>query len=457
MDRHGARHHRGRFDPTPVTARWTVNLHQSNVAGMALPKSGYSGTRRHTSWRLLIAISIGNALEWFDFVIYGYFAEIISRNFFSANDRTVSLLVTFGIFGAAFIVRPIGAVVIGNYADRYGRKPALTLTIALMTIGTAVIAFTPPLNSIGFLAPTLVVAARICQGFSAGGEFGSATALLAEHDAKSRGFYTSWQFASQALTAILATGAGAALSNALTSVQLDTWGWRVPFVFGILIGPVGYYIRKRIDESTEFELARHDKVPLQDIMRGAKERLLIAIGMVVVPTVVAYTLLFIPTFVVRQLGLPIRLAFEVGLITSASQLVLIPMIGALSDKWQRLPIAAFSVVGILLFTYPLFAALISKPTLTSLLVFQFCITVLAAGYAGVLPALMSELFPTSVRSTGLSISYALAVAIFGGFAPFINASLIGLTGSKLVPAYYLILAAAVTLIALRSASKLGAK
>lgn len=432
-------------------------MHKSNVGDMALPKSGDSGSRRHTSWRLLIAISIGNALEWFDFVIYGYFAEIISRNYFSANDRTVSLLVTFGIFGAAFIVRPIGAVVIGNYADRYGRKPALTLTITLMTIGTAVIAFTPPFNLIGFMAPILVIAARICQGFSAGGEFGSATALLAEHDAKSRGFYASWQFASQALTAMLASGMGAALTNALTDVQLDTWGWRIPFVFGILIGPVGYYIRKRIDESTEFELARRDKAPLREILQGAKERVLIAIGMVVVPTVVAYTLLFIPTFVVRQLGLPIKVAFEVGLMTSVSQLVLIPIIGALSDKWRRLPIAVISVVGIMVLTYPSFAALISTPTLTSLLIFQFCITILAAGYAGVLPALMSELFPTSVRSTGLSISYAISVTVFGGFAPFINTSLIGLTGSKLVPAYYLMLAAGVTLMALRSARKLGAK
>jgi MHS family proline/betaine transporter-like MFS transporter len=414
-----------------------------------VPKN--SKSPQPTNWRLLFAVSIGNALEWFDFVIYGYFADVISRNFFSTTNRTVSLLVTFGIFGAAFILRPVGAVILGNYADRHGRKPALTLAITLMTFGTGIIALTPPAASIGLIASALIVTARICQGFSAGGEFGSATALLSERDAKSRGFYTSWQFASQALAAMLATGAGAALSNALTDVQLDRWGWRIPFIFGMIIGPVGYYIRKRIDESPEFQPAQ--RTPLREILAAHKGPLLTTVGMVVVLTVVSYTLLFIPTFVVRQLGLPIRIAFEVGLITSAGQLLLIPLIGALSDRWQRLPIAMLCAAGILLFSYPLLATLISTPTLTNLLIFQFCITVLAAGYAGVLPALMAGLFPASVRSTGLSISYALAVAIFGGFAPFINTSLIELTGSKLVPAYYLMFAAALTLVALDRARK----
>jgi MHS family proline/betaine transporter-like MFS transporter len=185
------------------------------------------------SWRLVMAASIGNALEWFDLVVYGFFAVIIARLFFPAGNDTVSLLLTLGTFGVSFFMRPLGAIVLGTYADRAGRKAALTLSILLMMIGTLVIVLLPTYASIGMAAPLILVAARLVQGFSAGGEFGSATAFLAEHEPARRGFFASWQVASQGLTTLLAAGFGAVLTHQLTPQQLDAWGWRVPFLFGL--------------------------------------------------------------------------------------------------------------------------------------------------------------------------------------------------------------------------------
>ena len=415
-------------------------------------------SRTHSErWRVLIAISAGNALEWFDFIIYGYFAVTIANHFFPAGYKAASLLLSLGTFGVAFVMRPFGAIIIGNYADRFGRKRALTLTISLMMFGTAIIAFTPTYSAIGPAAPVLIVCARILQGFSAGGEFGSATAYLAEQDPKRRGFFASWQFASQAMTAVIATGFGAILSSALSGEQLDAWGWRLPFYFGLCIGPVAFYIRRQIDESVEFHSAQISSSPFREVLSHAKKNLLVAIGAVVVFTVATYTLIFMPTFAVRQLGLPLSVGFKVGLVTSVLQMVLVPIVGTLSDRWGRLPISYAATIAMLLAIYPLFSNLIAVPTLGNLLLSHICIGGLIACYAGALPAMMSELFPARIRTTGISISYSLGVTIFGGFAPFINASLIQLSGSKLIPCYYLMIAAAITLIALGGARRLGIK
>ena len=193
--------------------------------------------------RAVAAASIGNALEWFDFVVYGFFAVTIAKLFFPTGNESVSLLLALATFGVTFFVRPLGAIVLGGYADRYGRKAAFTLTIGLMIIGTAMIAVTPVYATVGLLAPLLIVLARIVQGVSAGGEFGSATAFLAEQNPQRRGFFGSWQFASQGLTTILATGFGVTLTSLLSSEELERWGWRVPFIFGLLIAPVAWYIR----------------------------------------------------------------------------------------------------------------------------------------------------------------------------------------------------------------------
>src|SRR5581483_6764544 len=188
-------------------------------------------------WRAVLATSIGNALEWFDLVVYGFFAVVIAKLFFPAGNETVSLLLSLGTFGVSFFMRPLGAIVIGAYADRAGRKAALTLSILLMMIGTAIIVVLPTYETIGIAAPLVLVLARLMQGFSAGGEFGSATAFLAEHVPNRRGFFASWQVASQGLTTVLAAVFGTVLTGALTHEQMLAWGWRVPFAFGLLLGP----------------------------------------------------------------------------------------------------------------------------------------------------------------------------------------------------------------------------
>jgi MHS family proline/betaine transporter-like MFS transporter len=414
---------------------------------LSLSRSGH--------WRPVAAASIGNALEWFDFVVYGFFAVTMARLFFPTGNETVSILVALATFGVTFFFRPLGAVVLGSFADRHGRKAAFTLTIVLMMIGTAIIALTPTYSSIGILAPILVVLARMLQGFSAGGEFGSATAFLAEQNPQRRGFFASWQFASQGLTTILATGFGVVLAGSLTTAQMEAWGWRVPFIFGLLIGPVAYYIRTHVEETTEFETTQHSRSPVREALAGRRRQLLISFGCVVLATVSMYTILFMPTYATRQLGLTASGSFLAGLLTGTIQLCLIPVVGALSDRYGRIPIAFASATAILLTIYPLFSWLASVPTLQTLLTVQILLGFLTAGYLGAIPALMSELFPTRTRTSGLSLSYSFGVAIFGGFAPFINAWLIEMSGSKLAPSFYLMLAALISLAALAAARRLG--
>jgi MHS family proline/betaine transporter-like MFS transporter len=412
-------------------------------------------SHRGQSWRAVTAAAIGNAFEWFDFIIYGFFAVTIAKLFFPAGNETASLLLTFASFGVTFVVRPFGAVVLGRFADRHGRKTALTLTISMMMAGTAITALAPTYSSVGILAPILITGARMIQGFSAGGEFGSATVFLAEQNPSRRGFYASWQFAGQGLSTVLATGFGAILNSALTAEQMDTWGWRIPFFFGLLIGPVGYYIRRHLDETPEFQSAQTISAPLRETLTSAKARLLVALGTIILLTVATYTAVYMPTYAVRELGLPPAGGFLAGLLAGAIQIVFVPVSGALSDRLGRLPIAAGAIVVMLISVQPLFVCLLATPTLGWLLLVQAIIGICVAAYAGPIAALVCELFPISVRTTAVSMSYSLAVAFFGGFAPLIIASLIDITGSSLVPSYYLMFAAAASLLALAAAHRLG--
>jgi len=412
---------------------------------------------RGKQWRAVAAASIGNALEWFDFIVFGFFAGTIAGLFFPTGNETVSLLLTFATFGITFFVRPLGAIVLGAYADRHGRKAAFVLTILLMMVGTGIIAVTPSYATIGVFAPILMVVARLLQGISAGAEFGSAMAFLAEQNAARRGFFASWQFASQGLTTILVTIVGFVLTSTLTPAEMSAWGWRVPFFLGLLIGPVAYYIRRHVDETPEFRAIKTSERPLQEALAGAKSRLVVAFGAAVLCTVGMYTILFMPTYATRQLGLPAAGAFAAGFLSGVIQLALIPVVGALSDRIGRLPVAFASAIAVLVTIHPLFWWLTASPSVETLLMVEAIIGLLLAGYMGGLGALLADLFPTRMRTTGLSISYSFAVTIFGGFAPFINAWLIGATNNNLAPSFYLMLAAALSLAALVAARKLGIK
>ncbi|HEV3425151.1 MAG TPA: MFS transporter [Paraburkholderia sp.] len=411
---------------------------------------------RPDTWRVVVAASIGNALEWFDLVVYGFFAVLIAKLFFPTGNDTVSLLVTLGTFGVSFFMRPLGAIVLGAYADRAGRKAALTLSILLMMSGTLIIAILPTYQTIGLAAPLILVAARLMQGFSAGGEFGSATAFLAEHVPGRRGFFASWQVASQGLTTLLAAGFGVVLTVRLSAEQLAEWGWRVPFFFGLLIGPVAWYIRTRLDETPEFLAAETTTTPLRDTFASQKLRLLIAVGAVVLGTVSTYLVLFMPTYGVRQLGLAPSVAFAAIALTGVIQMLFSPLVGHLSDQLGRTRIMLVSAVLLLVLIYPAFVYLVAHPGFGTLIVVQIVLGFLMTGYFGALPGLLSEIFPVQTRTTGMSLAYNIAVTIFGGFGPFIITWLIGATGSKVAPSFYTMFAAVVSLMALIAARrKLG--
>jgi MHS family proline/betaine transporter-like MFS transporter len=411
---------------------------------------------RPNSWRVVVAASIGNALEWFDLVVYGFFAVVIARLFFPTGNDTVSLLLTLGTFGVSFFMRPLGAIVIGAYADRAGRKAALTLSILLMMSGTLIIAILPTYQTIGLAAPLILVAARLMQGFSAGGEFGSATAFLAEHEPGRRGFFASWQVASQGLTTLLAAGFGVVLTGKLSAGQMAAWGWRVPFFFGLLIGPVAWYIRTRLDETPEFLAAETTTTPLRDTLASQKLRLLIAMGVVVLGTVSTYLVLFMPTYGIKQLGLAPSVAFAAIALTGLIQMVFAPLVGHLSDRHGRTRIMLTSAVLLFVLIYPAFVYLVAHPSFGTLIVVQIVLGFLMTGYFGALPGLLSEIFPVQTRTTGMSLSYNIAVTIFGGFGPFIITWLIGATGSKVAPSFYMMFAAVLSLIALIAARrKLG--
>lgn len=406
-------------------------------------------------WRVIAAVSVGNALEWFDYVIYGYFSAIIARLFFPSDDPTASLLLALASFGITFFVRPLGAIVLGRYADRAGRKASLQLSILLMMLGSLAIAVVPVYETVGFAAPLIVVLARLVQGFSVGGEFGSATALFAEQNPQHRGYYASWQFASQGLAAVLATGFGAGITSLLSLEQIHDWGWRIPFFFGAAIGPVGLYIRRHIAESAEFKSTRAMAAPLRALLTDAVRPLAVAFGLVICGTVAMYTIIFMPTYAIRHLSLSMPNSYAAGLITGTLQLLLIPLFGALSDRIGRTPVPIVAAVAMLAGIYPALAWLSVEPTVFKLLFVQGLFGLATAAYLGSVAALMASLFRADIRSSGLSISYAFGVAIFGGFAPFIHEWLIDLTGNVIAPSFYLSFAAVVGLTALLGARRLG--
>ncbi|WP_024518347.1 MFS transporter [Bradyrhizobium sp. Tv2a-2] len=399
--------------------------------------------------KLIVATSIGNALEWFDIAIYGYFAVYISKAFFPANDPTTSLLLTFGTFGLSFLIRPIGGIMLGAYADRYGRKASLMASIVMMTFGTLAVAVMPSFATIGVLAPLLVILARLVQGFSAGGEFGSSTAFLVEHMPHRRGFVASWQFASQGLSGLLGAGFGALLTAVLTPADLQEWGWRLPFFFGVLIGPVGIYIRNHIEESPATQGATTEGSPVGLVFAEQKLRVILAIGALAVSTAVNYLIVFMPTYVVKTLNLPPSVGFVAALVGQAAVMLLSPIAGAASDRIGRTTHMIALGALLLLCIFPTFLLLTGRPTPVIIVSGVLWLGILKGLYYGPLAALMSELFPPATRATGLGLSYNIGVTVFGGMGPATMTWLGGFPAiGDLAPGYYLTAVAILSLCAL---------
>jgi MFS transporter, MHS family, proline/betaine transporter len=398
--------------------------------------------------RLVVATSLGNALEWFDISVYAYFAVYISKAFFPTNDPTTSLLLTFGTFGLSFLARPIAGVVLGAYADRYGRKASLLVSITMMTFGTLAVALMPSFATIGVAAPLLVIIARLVQGFSAGGEFGSSTAFLVEHMPGRRGFVASWQFASQALSGLLGSGFGALLTSVMDPADLQTWGWRIPFFFGVLIGPIGIYIRNHVEDATTPPAAKHDS-PVWTVFAEQKLRVILAIGSLAIATAVNYMVIYMPTYVVKTLNLPASVGFIAAFCSNIAVALLIPIAGINSDRIGRTKHVIAIGVVLLFAIFPAFLLLTGKPTPAIIVIAIVAFGALKGLYLGPIAALMSELFPPATRATGLGLSYNIGVTVFGGMGPAIMTWLGTFPAiGELAPGYYLTAVCVLSLSAL---------
>ena len=386
--------------------------------------------------RAIAAAGIGNVLEYYDFGVYGFLATVIARKFFPGADEVAALLATFAAFGVGFLARPVGAVLLGRLGDTRGRKSALVTTILLMAAGTTGIGLIPDYASIGVLAPMLLLLCRLLQGLSAGGEWGNATSFIVEWSPEGRrGYFGSYSQAS-IVGGILISSAVAALLNSLFSAAaVDAWAWRLPFLLGAALLPVGLWLRRGIDETPRFrEEQAGQTAGLADL--GTPFGLMAkAFGFTVLWTVSYYVMLtYLPTFTQRHAGLSATAALWCNTAGLVALLLAIPLMGMLSDRIGRKPMLA----------YPGFHLMLSGISVWEVALLQVGFDLVIATFSGPGPAALAELFPTRSRTTLMSIGYSLAVAVFGGFAPFIAVWLIQQTGTPIAPTYYLIAAGLVS-------------
>ncbi|MFL9933232.1 MFS transporter [Paraburkholderia sp. RL18-103-BIB-C] len=422
------------------------------------PQTAQPAARMHHA-KAIAAITLGNGLEFFDFTIYSFFATIIGKLYFPVEGQLAQLMLAVGTFGVGFIMRPVGGVVLGAYADRAGRKAAMSLTLWLMTLGSALIAFAPTYATIGLAAPLLVILARLVQGFALGGEVGASTSLLLEYGSdRTRGFYGSWQFVSQGLNTVCGSLLGVVLAASLSSAALESWGWRVPFVIGMAMGPIGIYIRRHLDETLPgiedggtSQAAADVPVsqPVRRLFRDHARVITMGVLTTIGGTAANYIVLFyLSTYAIRILHLPMSSALWAAWTAAVVTVICSPFAGTLSDRVGRKRVLWVSRVLLIVAVYPAFMIINAVPTVPVLLSVVAALGVLVAFTAVPNIVMLPEMFPRAIRATGMSIVYCLGVSIFGGFAQFFATWLIQISGSNLAPAWYLIGCGLVSLLPL---------
>ena len=403
---------------------------------------------------IIAATVAGNALEFYDFLTYSTFSVYIGKAFFPSKDPFVSLLLSLATFGVGFFTRPLGGVLIGAYADRAGRKPAMMLTIGLITLGTLGLALTPGYDSIGITAPIILVISRLLQGFALGGEVGPATAVLLECAPPGRrGAIVGWQIASQGI-AIFAGGAvGGILALALDREQLALWGWRLPFLLGLAIVPLGIYLRRKLPETLEQPGTLGGMDVLAEVFRGYSRPIVLGILVIMCLTITTYIGNYMTTYALTTLKMPpseaMLATLTQGICTATAALIG----GRLSDRFGRKIVMILPRVALLLAIYPAFLFLVSARTTAALVGVAAFNALMSACSGAASIAAMTEIFPNRVRSSGVAIVYAVAVSIFGGSTQFVVAWLIGFTGDPLSPAYYAIMTSIVGLLAMMALPK----
>jgi metabolite-proton symporter len=398
-----------------------------------------------------VRVSVGNFLEMYDFMVFGYYATGIARAFFPSQSEYASLMLTLGTFGSGYLMRPLGALVLGAYIDRHGRRKGLLLTLALMAVGTLSIGCLPGYRTLGLFAPLLVVAGRLVQGFSAGVEIGGVSVYLAEIAPPGRkGFYVSWQSGSQQAAVIFAAVFGLALASWLPPEQMLEWGWRIPILAGSMLVPFLLLLRRSLDETQEF-LERKRRSPTEEIWRTlAMNWRLVILGMMLsTTTTVTFYLItaYMPTFGTAILHLSARESMIVTLCVGVSNLVLLPVMGALSDRVGRRPPLIAASLAALITAYPALYWLAMQPSFPRLLAVALWFSAIFASYNGAMVVFLTEIMPASVRASGFSLAYSLATGVFGGFTPTVSTWLIHVTGNRAMPGLWLSFAALMGLTA----------
>ncbi|QCG89295.1 MFS transporter [Azospirillum sp. TSH100] len=412
---------------------------------MALPNVAAGDPPSPSPPATILALSIGNAVELYDFTLYSFFALTIGKLFFPVQSAFGPLLLALLTFGIGFVVRPLGGIVLGGYADRVGRKPALVLTIVLMALGTLMIGLCPTYAQIGVAAPAIIVVGRLLQGFSAGGEIGVATTVLMElgHPG-GRGLRVGWQMASQGAAALMGALGGYLLSTLLPADALGNWGWRLPFLAGLLILPIGLYLRRLLPETAH--PGAGSRTALAELLSAHRAKLLLGVMMIMGGTASTYVNIFyMPTYLIKVVGLPSDTAFLTGCAAGATMLVVAPLAGLLSDRLgRRRPFVIWTALASALLTYPAFWVLSHVASVSAALAVVSLLIAMNAVGAGACLLLLLESFPSRVRASGLSIVYSVGVSIFGGFAQFIVTWLISVTENPTSPAWYVMACALAT-------------
>jgi MFS transporter, MHS family, citrate/tricarballylate:H+ symporter len=406
---------------------------------------------RRSAIATVLRVTSGNFLEMFDFFLFGFYATYISKAFFPAGSDFASLMLTFMTFGAGFLMRPLGAIILGAYVDQIGRRKGLILTLTIMASGTMLIAFVPDFATIGLLAPALVLVGRLLQGFSAGVELGGVSVYLSEMATPgNKGFYVAWQSASQQVAIMVAAILGYLLSTLLTPPEIGAWGWRIPFIIGCMIVPFLFYLRRSLEETEEF-LARKHRPSTPEIFASIGQNwIIVLLGMmlVVMTTVSFYAItVYTPTFGKAVLKLTTTDSLVVTFCVGLSNFIWLPVMGALSDRVGRKPILLLFSGLTLLTAYPALAWLVAAPSFGNMLMVLLWLSFLYGSYNGAMVVALTEIVPVEVRTAGFSLAYALATALFGGFTPLVSTWLIEATGNRAAPGLWMAFAGACGLVA----------
>ena len=399
----------------------------------------------------MVRVSSGNFLEMYDFMVFGYYAAAIGNAFFPSSNPFSSLMLSWMTFGAGFLMRPLGAIVLGAYTDRHGRRAGLILTLGLMSVGIISIACMPGYATIGLLAPLLVLVGRLLQGFSAGMELGGVSVYLSEIATPGhKGFYVSWQSASQQVAVMFAALLGVMLNSSLPPEKMMQWGWRIPLLLGCVILPFLFRLRRSLQETDEF-VARKHRPSVSEILRSltASWRIVLIGTMMVTMTTVSFYMItaYTPTFGNSVLHLATIDSLIVTLCVGASNLFWLLVMGSMSDRVGRRPLLLSCTVLMLVTAYPAMLWLVQEPSFYRLLMVELWLSFLFGSYNGAMVVFLTEIMPLSVRTSGFALAYSLATAIFGGFTPAISTYLIHITANRAIPGLWLSFAAACGLVA----------